>query len=558
MVARNRPKYSLNQFAPLSILRMFWKHRGLACLVWLTVTGVAAVIIKALPNIYEAEAIILVDSQKIPEKFVASTVQVSLQDSLSAISKQVMNQQQLRGIADDFHLYEKEKKRKTADELIAQFRRDLTVKMDRGFGGGGRAGAFRIAYQGPDPRVVAGVVSRVTDLFIEENSRTREARAQGTSEFIDARLQEAKRQLDAMEASVSQYKIRYSGQLPQQEASISGVLNRLQSELDACEEAITRARQNKVVIESTLSFAEASLDTAQRAAANAARAGVQPDTGAGDSGRIIPVRASETIRAQLEGARQRYQDGHPEVRRLQNELNGQLAAEQARQSEADGTSPASIDKRAGTESEIRNMTPESAADIGRQRERVHNTKTQLELLDRELETRNQEREQVIANMAAYQSRMETLPIREQQLAAITRDYATAKGNYQSLLDKKLSAQVATEMERSQQSERFTVADPAHVPEKAAKPRRRMLYAASSMSGLAIGLALGLLIELRKNVFLGEWELPSGLQVLGRIGKIETIAEIRRPSRRAANIALVVLGVIECAMDIVRTQTGDWF
>jgi hypothetical protein len=76
------------------------------------------------------------------------------------------------------------------------------------------------------------------------------------------------------------------------------------------------------------------------------------------------------------------------------------------------------------------------------------------------------------------------------------------------------------MERSQLSERFAVADPAHKPEKPIKPKRPVMYAGASLMGLVLGLALGFLLEFRKDVLLGEWELPREVQVLGRIGAIE--------------------------------------
>jgi hypothetical protein len=76
------------------------------------------------------------------------------------------------------------------------------------------------------------------------------------------------------------------------------------------------------------------------------------------------------------------------------------------------------------------------------------------------------------------------------------------------------------MERRQQSERFEVLDRAQVPQKPIKPKRPQLYAGGTALGLALALALGLIAELRRNVVLGEWELPEGTAILGRLPYIE--------------------------------------
>ena len=60
-------------------------------------------------------------------------------------------------------------------------------------------------------------------------------RAAGTSDFIELQLQQSKKRLEEQETSLSQYKLQWAGELPQQEAALLGALNRLQAELQASE-----------------------------------------------------------------------------------------------------------------------------------------------------------------------------------------------------------------------------------------------------------------------------------------------------------------------------------
>ena len=513
------------QFLPLSIARMLWKQRGLILAVWLAVSVLAAAVVFRLPNVYEGEAVLLVDSQKIPEKFVSSTVQVSLEDSLNAISEQVLSSGLLEKIVDKYHLYPGLASTKTRAELVDKLRRDLSIGVERGLSLG-RPGAFRISYDAPNPVTAAGVVNDVCNLFVTQNSKTRERRAEGTSEFIETQLQQAKKSLDEQEAQLSQYKLKWAGELPQQETALMGALARLQADLQGNQDAVARAQQNKLVLENTLKFSESSLATLERAlSAPPSR------NSAAALGIVVPQSNSERLRAKLEDLRQRYTDDHPEVRQVRSEL-AQALADEAKTGPVTSTDKTAVAAPVADPSMV-----QLRAEADRQRERVSSTRTQLQVVDQEIKARNLEREQIRTQIVDYQNRVEKLPIREQQMAALTRDYETEKANYKSLLEKKNSAEMASEMEHSQQSERFTIADPARVPTAPIKPKRPLLFGMGSLGGLALGLILGLALELKKDVFLGEWEVPGNLAVLGRISLSE------RAESRWAGLLIALLACL---------------
>ena len=537
------------QLHPLSIIRMVWKHKLGIVIVTALLTAGSVAVIRQLPAVYEADALILVDSQKIPEKFVSSTVQVSLQDSLNAISHLVLSSHQLQAIIDDLGLYKDLRETKTPEEIIDRMRdSDLTIKPERGLSGD-RGGAFRITYQGKDPNVVAKVVMRIADLYIRENTVKREERAVGTSEFIDQQLKKSKESLDQQEATLSQYKLKWTGELPQQEQALLATLNRLQQDLQANGEAIERAHQNNLLLDNTRQLAEASLAADNRAIAQARQASAQPRIEPAAAPGAPEIKPSDQVRAQLAAAKLRYYDDHPEVKRLQRELDRLLALEAA----ADPKPVVNPAKAAAptapvrAEIEVPGGTPMATLieERNRDTERVTTTKTQIELVSREIATRNAEAVRIQRSIDDYQKRVEALPVREQQLAGLTRDYEISKANYGSLLDKKMSAQLAMQMEMGQESERFTIADPAHVPEKPVKPHRTMLCAVAGMGSLLLCLAIAFAVEWKKDVFLGEWELPPNLVVLGRVAAIKPPAG-GAPRRRIAAVTPVAILIVSSA------------
>lgn len=518
----SQPKTDISSaLLPLSIARMLWKRKITIVLVWAMVTVASYLVVKRIPAVYKAEAVILVDTQKIPDRYVASTVVSDAQDRLASISQEILSSGRLQNIIEDFDLYHQQRQKHFMEEILALMRKDMEITPEKNWTG--RTASFRISYQGPNPSVVAQVTNRMANLYVEENLKTRESQAEGTTEFIDTQLKEAKQKLDQEEAAVSQYKIRHNGELPQQEVSLNGVLSRLGIQLEANRDAINRAQQQKVMTQESLSIAqdtEAAQVRELKAAAASVPAGspVLPSVQA----KTQPRKRSEELQSQLAELRLRYGENHPDVRRLTTlieQVKRQEAKQEARNDASIDTQPTVVAGAA--------PTPRPALDspeLIQTRARIASLKAQLEAINRELESRQNEQRQILSQMNDYQSRVNGLPIREQEMAGLTRDYDISKTNYRSLLDKKIAAEMATDMERREKSERFTIVDPARVPARPFKPNRMALEAGGCVLGLVLGLALGLGKEFQQGTLLGEWELPEGVTVLGRLPYIEIAPE----------------------------------
>src|ERR1019366_2671966 len=93
-----------------SVLRAAWKQKLLMAATWLVLGAAGAAVVYKWPATYFSEALILVDSQKIPDKFVASTVSTDLQDRIATISQQILGTESLKKIIEQYGLYREERK----------------------------------------------------------------------------------------------------------------------------------------------------------------------------------------------------------------------------------------------------------------------------------------------------------------------------------------------------------------------------------------------------------------------------------------------------------------
>jgi polysaccharide biosynthesis transport protein len=174
------------------------------------------------------------------------------------------------------------------------------------------------------------------------------------------------------------------------------------------------------------------------------------------------------------------------------------------------------------------------------KERVEQLLAQKTLIDGEIVTRQAQRADVQRDIAGIQARLDQLPVREQEMAGVMRDYQISKANYQSLLDKKLAAEMAGDMERRQKSEHFSMLEPARTPEKPAQPDRLLLSIVAVFLSLVLAACFAIFREMRVGVLLGEWELPQGLLVVARLPVIPDV--VAPPSRRRP-AALVTAGML---------------
>ena len=68
-----------------------------------------------------------------------------------------------------------------------------------------------------------------------------------------------------------------------------------------------------------------------------------------------------------------------------------------------------------------------------------------------------------------QKKVDATPKREQELITLTRDYENIKTSYNSLLNRKLEADISVNMEKKQKGEQFQIIDAARLPEKPVSP-----------------------------------------------------------------------------------------
>src|ERR1700685_1429657 len=485
---------------------------------WLAVWGASWL----LPSRYRSSTQILVEQPTMPKDYVTPNVNDDMQDRLQSITQQILSRTRLSHIIDQLKLYP-EAQGAAEDEKVDRMRHDIEIELVRN--GQNDVSAFTVSYLAGDPRTAQRVTSELTNLFISENLESRQHQSEGTTKFLEDQLETARRSLADQEEKIRQFKGQHVGELPTQLGSNLQILAGLQSQLQAEEDALNTAKQQRVYLE-TLVGQYRSMQGPAKSSFSGAPAG-------------LPAIDAELdkLKSQLADLSSRYTDRHPDVRKVKEQIAKEekerdqiiagMQSKNAAPSDSDALEPAD---------------PRDPSPVAQLQGQLHANK--LEVANREHSTA-----ELKAKISDYQSRLNQEPVREQQLSDLTRGYDQSKANYDELLKKRNESAMATSMELLQQGERFRVLDPPSLPVKPAFPNRLKFCAI----GLAVGLMLGLVVvgalEFFDDRIYDEKELQELLPVpvMSEIPDMVSPADQEREMRRvrmgwaaAAVVSFVIL------------------
>jgi polysaccharide chain length determinant protein (PEP-CTERM system associated) len=453
-----------------------------------------------LPNVYRATTTILVDPQKIPEKYVSSTIDPNAR--MNTLTQQVLSSSRLQEIIDKNNLYPELRKKESREEVLDRMREKTKIELKQSPEPQQGLSSFSISYEDNDRMLVALITNQLASSFIDWNLKVRQQQALGTTQFLSSELQQAKEGLEEQESELEAFKMKHVGATPEELNGNLQALSRLQAETQSNMDAISRLDQERILLTQLKSV---EIQTA-------------------------PVTERERLlqeKRRLENERwnlkRQFTDTYPDVIAVTEQLKN-------------------VDARLATT---------SASDSY-----DSNTQVRLALIDKELQRHKHQLAELNQQMQTYQWKVDSVPVLETQLVKLTRNYESSKENYQSLLDKRFSAGMSEQLERQQQAERFTVLDPARTPEKPVRPKRLPIMAGLLVAAFLIPAGTVISIHLLSGSIKSEAEvkemLPRKIRVLGTIPPITSRADLLR--RRTIAVQTFVVSVIACTALVIFLLT----
>ena len=287
------------------------------------------------------------------------------------------------------------------------------------------------------------------------------------------------------------------------------LLTNLTSQLDATNQALARAQQDK-------SFAESML-TQQVAAWQASQSGRDPDT---------LEQKLAAMQNQLASLELRYTEDYPDVIKAKNDIA------QLQKKIAETTNSKTV-----PDSPKLPKSSVEPAQITQWRSQIHTTELTIA-------EKTREQEQIKSQIGLYQSRVQGSPVVEQQYKELIRGYQTALDSYNDLLKKRSESAMSGELSKELQTEQFTVLDQASLPDTPSFPKRSLFALGGLIGGLVVGLGLTFLLEMQDTSLRTEREVEVALRlpVLAMVPAIEPIATKKSIGTGVSGLASTGLGL----------------
>ncbi len=418
--------------------------------------------------IYEASTLVLTMPPDVPSNIVRPVVSESLESQMATISQQIKSRSNLERIIADHQLFSdlKHQGMFTEDKLI-RLREDIKIDLIQSRSRDG-SNAFSISFRSNDPEKTMKIANALASNFIDSNLEYREEKAVGTTNFLESELEAMRAKLQETESQLSIFRSRHMGELPEQLQSNLQLLSSLETQLSNRQERLRDERGRLMIAQNEVEQIRRETQST-RTLPGSTTAG-QPQVG----GPMTLAQLKEQL-ASLQGA---YTEQHPDVIRLKGMI-AEVEAREPTQNTQDpqrGAAPAS--------DTLQSISSPLMREAVRRRMEAEASIASIQM----------EVNQINQQIREYRLRIERTPQREEQLLTLNRDYNNIRQAYESLLARKVEADMAVNIQRKNKGEQFRIIDYAKLPEKPVSPNMQRLFLMFIAAGLGIGAAIVFVYE----------------------------------------------------------------
>jgi polysaccharide chain length determinant protein (PEP-CTERM system associated) len=495
------------------------RHRG-----WIfgpfLLTLVASVVGAYLyPDSYVSQAVVKIVPQQVPQSMVQSAINQQMSDRINSIAQTVLSRTTLTTIINTFGLYPRERARMPIEDVIEQMKKKVEIlPVASPAAPQDRIPAFAVKFSYDDRHQAQKVVQELVSRFIDENIRNRSNATFQTAQFMRDELDTSKKELDATEDHLAEFRVQNNGKLPDQMEANMRQLGALQAQITFLDSQISRANQDKLQLESNIRIFKDQLAALNKD--NEANPQVAKSQRLAEADREV-----EQMDSALTNLRQHYKDSHPDVQAAIARLDVARKRRDTVAKEEAGDKPESASK------------PVNALGVRESRDldaNIRRLQTAVEARDLEIQTAQKDMKRVAELVKSYQTRVETVPLGEKQYSELIRDRELARQKYVDLNDKLQKAEIAQEMEGRKQGETLELLDAASLPTSPAEPKRPVIISIGAGVGLLLGLVIAGAREMKDTSLknLKDVRAYTQMAILGSIPLLENDFVVRRRRRLA--------------------------
>ena len=445
---------SLNSQDILSIL---FSHRWKLALP-IFVLSIATIIVSiTLPPVYRSEATILIESPKIPQDLIRSTVNTVTNERIEYITQRVLTGPRVLSVIDKYNLYDSEDL--STAQAIAEFRSNVELQQVSASVGRRQTTtiSFSVSFKDSDPQTAQDVANELITMFLDENLKSRSEIAEQTTSFLADEAEKIRLTITELEQSIAEFKQENSARMPDVANMNLQLMQRYETQ------------HQKAFLDMQEEEAALALLLRQQSQYQSVSAGAP-------SGLL-------ELKKQYNDFLLRNTDQHPDALRMQRLIEDMQQQQVARQNAATTIPKSQV---------VPDVDPELLKDPG-----FANLAAAIETSRRKLRFHQDSRRRIGQQLSELEARIIEAPVVEQEYVDLQRDLANLEEKYQEIRNKELEAQISQNLEQDQKGERFRLLEGAALPTSPESPNRMLLLIGGLAVSIGVGFALVIAAEFLK-------------------------------------------------------------
>jgi polysaccharide chain length determinant protein (PEP-CTERM system associated) len=487
-------------------LRAAWRRRWIGVIIAWLVCGLGWAAVYSIPNQYESAARLYVDADAVLTPLLHGLAADSAQTSqLEMLQRTLLSRPNLEKLVSKTGLDLTLNTASDHDRLLTRLGTEIKVNPQT-------KNLFTMTYRGNSPKLAHDVVQTLLTIFVESATGGSRADMENARRFLQHQIQSYEQQLRAAEQRRAEFRGRYIEILPADNSPNVPALEGARNQAEALEGRLQDALAARAALKQELQ------NTPQMLVVEAGG----PNGLGGPAARTRLQDAEDQLRVLL----LKDTDQHPDViaqRKLIESLK-HAPVEKSVPAAATGAMPRE------TPSTVKRSVPNAVYD---------QLKVKLVDADAGVVSLQRQRDEAVR----YRDHLEKVQQEQPGLIAeyqnMDRDYNVLRRNYEELLERLQSANIAQAADTQADKVKLQVIDPPETPRLPVAPNRMLLVTGVLLGGLMTGAGMTVLLGQLDRSFSTADDLRSlGLPVLGGISML-SLAPLRQRFMAALRFATAV-------------------
>lgn len=452
------------------VKRELFNHRFLAVFLFMAVTASVMAVGYVTPKTYTSNAMLHADQSNILQPLLRGQAEMTNVERINSARELLQSRQLLERVAARSGLLTGAESEEQRNGIISRLRNSISMRVtNRNF--------LNVSYTSDNPTQSFRVLSALIDEFIEQTAQQKRSESRNAFEFIESQVQSYKRQLEAAENALKEFRAA------NRDGTEANVNNRIQNLRGNIEDLELRIEESEARVELTRRQLENEQPYRE----------VPVSRGATETDRRI-----ESMRQQLDNLRLTYQDSHPDIVSLRNQIE-ELEQQRLVERELASASPEVETIENPVYEDLRMRLNEAITTLETQRNRLASTR-------RLLQEEHARAERIAANQA--------------EETELMRDYDVTRGVYEDMLQRRENARLSMTLDVEGQGINYRIQEPATYPTRWDGLQLHHFGAAGPVigAGLVVGLMGALVLfdnKIRSDRMLRQ-QLPEGIRLLAAV------------------------------------------